>query len=99
MVLGHSSCGAIKAALKHIEARDALPGSIKELVNLLQPTVARIKGKPGDPLDNAIRANVQVGVNRLKTLDPVLAPAIKQSRLKVVGALYELRTGEVTQIA
>jgi carbonic anhydrase len=99
MVLGHSSCGAIKAALKHIEARDALPGSIKELVNLLQPTVARIKGKPGDPLDNAIRANVQVGVNRLKTLDPVLAPAIKQSRLKVVAALYELRTGEVTQIA
>ena len=99
MVLGHSGCGAIKAALKHIEARDALPGSIKELVSLLQPTVAGIKGQPGDPLDNAIRANVQEGVRRLRTLDPVLAPELKQGRLKIVGALYELRTGAVTPIA
>jgi carbonic anhydrase len=60
--------------------------------------VARIKGQPGDPLDNAIRANVQEGVRRLKTFDPVLAPELKQGRLKIVGALYELRTGAVTQI-
>jgi carbonic anhydrase len=52
-VVGHSGCGAIEAALKHIEARDALAGSNKELVSLLQPTGARIKGKPGDPLDKA----------------------------------------------
>ena len=64
-MVGHSGCGAIKAALKHIEARDALACSNKELVSLLQPTVARIKGKPGDPLDNAIRANVHEGVDRL----------------------------------
>ena len=58
-----------------------------------------MKGKPGDPLDNAIRANVHEGVDRLRALDPVLAAAVKQGRLKVVGAVYELRTGGVTQIA
>ncbi len=99
MVLGHSDCGAVKAALKHIAASDKLPGAIRELVDVLRPVVARVKGQPGDALDNAIRANVVAGVERLKTLQPILAPAVKQNKLKVVGGVYDLRTGTVTQVA
>ncbi len=99
MVLGHTSCGAIKAALEHIETNDQLPGSIGELVKILRPVAAGVKGKPGDPLHNAIRANVEVGVQRLKTLEPVVAPAVAQKRLKVVGGVYDLKTGRVSMVA
>ncbi|MGH7332569.1 MAG: carbonic anhydrase [Candidatus Rokuibacteriota bacterium] len=96
MVLGHSGCGAVKAALTHIGAKDALPGAIHELVELVKPAVARAKGEPGDPLDNAIRANVKLGVERLKKLKPILAPRVAQGRLKVVGGVYHLRAGTVS---
>lgn len=95
LVLGHSQCGAVKSALKHIDANDALPGSIGELVDTIKPAVTAVKGKPGDPLENAIRANVERGVERLKGLQPTLADPVKKGRVKVVGAVYDLRSGKV----
>jgi carbonic anhydrase len=95
VVLGHSQCGAVKAAIKHIDANDTLPGSIEELVGTIKPAVTAAKGKPGEQLDNVIKANVERGVERLRALDPILAGAAKKGRLKVVGATLELRTGKV----
>ena len=99
MVLGHSECGAVKAAIKHMDDRDALPGALGELVNRLRPAVARAKGMPGDRLDNAIHANVSIGVETLRTLQPIMAPAVKRGTVKVVGAFYDLRTGAVSMTA
>ena len=99
MVLGHTACGALKAAIKHIEDHDALPGSIEGLVAALKPVVARVKGRPGDLLDQAIRANVEAGVARLKALSPIMAPAVRAGRVKVVGGVYDLKTGIVSVIA
>jgi carbonic anhydrase len=96
MILGHTECGAIKAAIKHIGDRDPLPGALGLLVNSIRPAVVKTKGMPGDPLDNAIRANVGIGVERLRSLQPIVAPAVKRGRVKVVGAVYDLRTGGVT---
>jgi carbonic anhydrase len=95
MVLGHSNCGAVKAAVKHIDANDALPGAINELVNTIKPAVARAKGQKGDALENAIKANVELGVERLKSLEPILARPVKDGKVKVVGGVYDLRTGSV----
>ena len=96
VVLGHSQCGAVKAAIKHIDANDALPGSIGGLVDIIKPAVAAVKGKPGNLLDNAIKANVERGVVRLNHLEPILADSIKKGTLKVVGAVYDLHSGKVT---
>jgi len=96
MVLGHSECGAVKAAIKHLDDKDPLPGAIGELVNRIRPAVIKAKGVPGDRLDNAIRANVALGVGTLRGLQPIVAPAVKRGQVKVVGALYDLRTGGVT---
>ena len=95
MVLGHSECGAVKAAIKHINDQDPLPGALGILVNSIRPAVIKAKGMPGDPLDSAIRANVGIGVERLRGLQPIVAPAVKRGRVKVVGAMYDLRTGGV----
>jgi carbonic anhydrase len=95
MVLGHTKCGAVKAAIEHIDSNDALPGSIGELIDPIRPAVTAVKGLPGDKLENVTKANVQMGVERLKGLDPILSKLAKTGELKVVGATYELRTGLV----
>ncbi len=96
MVLGHSECGAVKAAIKHLEDKDALPGAIEPLVNSIRPAVVKARGMPGNLLDNALRANVAIGVEVLRDLQPIVAPAVKRGQVKVVGAMYDLRTGSVT---
>jgi carbonic anhydrase len=95
LVLGHSQCGAVEAALKRAGGGEAAPGAIKDLVGLIQTAADKVKDRPGDKLGNAIRANVAMGVERLRTLPPVLAERVKDGRLKVAGAVYDLRTGRV----
>jgi len=88
-----------QSAIAHLDARDTLPGSINELVNNIKPAVLKTKGQPGDPLAAAIKANVEIGVERLKGLEPILAGPVKQGRVKVVGGVYDLRSGGVTIVA
>jgi len=97
-VLGHSGCGAVKAAIKHLHDKDSLPGSINGLVELIKPAVTGSKQMSGDPLENAVRQNVKIGVERLQAVDPILAPRVKEGKLKVVGGVYDLLTGVVTML-
>ncbi len=99
IVLGHSNCGAVKAAIEHINAKDSLPGAINGLVEMVKPAVLASKSMPGNPLENAIRKNVEIGVARLKSLDPILAPKVKDGTLKIVGGVYDLANGAVTIIS
>ena len=96
IVLGHSQCGAVKSAIKHIDANDKLPGSINDLVDTIKPAVASVKGKGGDLLDNAIKANVAQGVDRLKGLAPLISEGVQAGKVKIVGAVYDLQSGKVT---
>jgi carbonic anhydrase len=96
LVLGHSNCGAVKAAIQHLSAKDSLPGAINGLVELIKPAVTQSNGQPGDPLENAIIQNVKNGVTRLESLEPILAPHVKEGKVKVVGAVYDLKSGAVT---
>ena len=98
MILGHSQCGAVKAAIQHIHDKDALPGAINDLVNAIKPAVLDSQSKLGDPLENAIRANVKRGVDRLDDLQPIVSPAVKAGKLKVVGGVYDLATGKVQML-
>jgi carbonic anhydrase len=95
LVLGHSQCGAVKAAIKHIDANDGLPGSIGDLINPIRSSVKAVAGQPGEKLANVTKANVLAGVNRLEGLNPILAPLVKKGELRVVGGVYELATGKI----
>jgi carbonic anhydrase len=95
MVLGHSNCGAVKAAIEHIDKKDSLPGAINGLVELIKPAVEEVRSKPGNLLSNAIVANVALGVTRLKGLEPIMAGPVAAGSVKVVGATYDLTNGSV----
>jgi carbonic anhydrase len=99
VVLGHSNCGAVKAAIQHIDKRDSLPGAIDDLVELIKPAVQQVRAETGDKLDNAIRANVARGVERLKSLGPIIAQSVNTGAVKVAGGVYDLSTGYVTLIS
>ncbi|MCT7984534.1 carbonic anhydrase [Laspinema sp. A4] len=90
MILGHERCGAVAAALKGGE----FPGQIGRLVAAIAPALATIQEQNGDPLANAVKANVSWQVNELKK-SPVISDLIAQGKLKVVGGYYDLDTGKV----
>lgn len=94
MVLGHESCGAVKAAMTGGE----FPGQIGSLVAAIAPALVSLEEQNGDAVEKAIKANVSWQVNQLKQ-SPVISDLIAQGNLKVVGGYYHLGTGEVELIA
>lgn len=91
LVLGHTSCGAVDAAVKIPE----VPGHIVTLINAIKPAVEKARAQPGDLLHNAIHANVQMQVAQLRGLEPVLAKRVREGKINIVGGVYDLRTGKV----
>lgn len=96
VVLGHSQCGAVKAAIAQIHGEEMLPGSIQELVGSIKPAVLEAERHSDDVLAAAVRWNVMRGTERLRTLTPILAPRVKAGTLKIVGMTYDLESGRVT---
>lgn len=93
LVLGHERCGAVTAALEGT----GFPGAIDSLVVAIQPAIQASEGEPGDRLTNAVKANVRLQVQRLQT-SSIIASAVQAGALKVVGAFYDLDTGEVSLV-
>jgi carbonic anhydrase len=98
MVLGHTACGACDSAIKFIDDKKSLPGSIEGLVDYIRPSVRMVAGKPGDKLLNVTKANVLAGVKKLSELDPILSKFVKDGEVKVVGAIYDLASGKVEMV-
>jgi len=97
MVLGHEKCGAVKATIEAVESNTKAPDEIEWLVDGIRPAVEKTHGQPGDALDNAVRANVLLVVERLKST-AILAEALQKGDLKIIGARYDLDTGLVEVI-
>ena len=95
VVLGHESCGAVTAAVQGGEVE----GHIAALVNLIKPAVEKSKAMPGDKISNAVRTNVQLVVQQLRTSTPVLSELVTHGKIKIVGAVYSLDTGKVTWLS
>lgn len=99
MVLGHESCGAVKATISSIQDNTTLPGHLPSLVAALAPAVKAVTGRPGDILENATRENVRLNVEALKKATPLLSAAVNDKRVKIVGGVYRLADGKVEIIA
>lgn len=95
VVLGHEKCGAVAAAVDVVEKNATFPGVIGEMVQPIVPAVLSVRGRPGDMLDNAVRANAMRVAGRLKTQSAILQDALRAGRVKVVAARYDLDDGDV----
>ena len=69
LVLGHQSCGAVKAARETIAAKGKAPGHIESLVTAIRPAV---EATAKDDLETTIKANVKHVVDALRSSTPIL---------------------------
>ena len=98
VVLGHERCGAVEAALSVVEKNTIFPGSLNQMIEPILPAalIARSGGAKGEELlDAAVRENVRRVVTRIRNSEPVLMNPIRDGKVKVVGARYDLDDGSV----
>ena len=94
MVLGHRRCGAVIAA---VEGHEEEGKDVGPMLKELDPAVAATKGMPGDPVENAVRANVRLVMLNLATSSELRAMVIS-GELKIVGGIYDLDTGTIEML-
>ena len=94
VVLGHTQCGAVDAAVKMVRDKARFPGVIGKLATPIIPAVQSIKGND-DVLNRSVRANVDRVVAQLRIAKPIVSKAVKDGAVKVVGGVYNLESGAV----
>src|SRR5512138_1022377 len=96
IVLGHSGCGAVAAAIKVMKDDAKLPGHLPELIRAIKPAVVLAgKARAGELLDNAVVEHVRRTVAALKRANPIIKPAHEALDLMIAGGVYDLATGKI----
>jgi carbonic anhydrase len=95
LVLGHDACGAVDATIKSLKDGTTLPGHLPSLVAAISPAVKAAQGESGDMLENAIRLNVTLNVEKLRTAGPIINTFVESKKLRIVGGIYKLASGKV----
>jgi carbonic anhydrase len=88
LVIGHSNCGAVNATIQG----KAVPGQISALYPHIQPAV----DQAGPDLAAATKANAQIQAGLLRQASPVLSSLVKEGKLKIAAAFYDVGSGRVT---
>jgi carbonic anhydrase len=91
VVLGHSRCGAVTAAVHSPDA----DGKVGAVVRVLQAAVISARNAPGDTVLNTAIANVQLSVARLRGEPAAMSDEAEDEGPHVIGAVYHVETGLV----
>jgi carbonic anhydrase len=97
LVIGHKSCGAIKAAIDNVKL-----GNITAMLAKIEPAVAKSKDFKGEKsaknaeyVEFVAKNNVKNTIETIKLKSPILKEMADKGEIKIVGAYYDLNTGEV----
>ena len=97
LVMGHTACGAIRGAIDNVEL-----GNLTGLLDKIKPSIAATEytgertGKNDDFVNAVARTNVQLTIETIRRNSEVLASLEKKGAIKIVGSMYDLKTGVVT---
>ncbi len=90
VVMGHNKCGAVKGALDNAEL-----GLLTQLVDQIKPAITGDKSNPDKMLDETSRNNVKLQMQYILDDSKVIAGLVKEGKVKIVGAYYDIETGKV----
>lgn len=99
VVLGHTSCGAIKGACDH-----ARLGNLTKLIEKIEPAVAAVSepkdeslrnSKNLDFVDEVSAKNVLMAIDDIRKRSPILVEMEENDEIKIVGAMYDISNGSV----
>lgn len=96
MVLGHERCGAVAATVDAVRTGRRPPGALGYLVEEITPSVVAAGPDEPDAVERAIRVHIGATVARLHAEPELRAAVDGESGVRIVGAIYDLDTGEVT---
>ena len=97
LVLGHTECGAVKGAIDGAEL-----GNLTGLLHKIDPAVDATKydgdrtSKDSEFVELVTEENVKLTVDQIRKNSPVLKGMEDEGKIKIVGAMYNVSTGEVT---
>jgi len=94
VVLGHTSCGAVKGAIDHVEL-----GNLTGLLAKIRPAVdaAHCDDAKSDAcVTKVAEANVRQSMEKIRAQSPYLAKALDEGKVQLVGAMYDVASGRVT---
>jgi carbonic anhydrase len=94
LVLGHTRCGAIKAALEALEGHFNADEEIAYVMDALKPVIAKARPLEGDLWNNAALVNVKMIVEQLLH-SPLFSGIIKSRTMEILAGFYDLDTGIV----
>jgi carbonic anhydrase len=99
LVLGHTSCGAVKGACD-----DARMGNLTGLLSKIKPAVQAVS-EPADPeartsknlnfVDQVAEINVRLTMENIRKQSPVLRMMEEDGEILISGAMYDISTGAV----
>lgn len=98
VVLGHTECGAVKAAIDNVKL-----GNITELLAKIKPAVDSLADFEGDKssknkdyVNKVTDENVELAMNQIRKNSPILKEMEEKGEIEIVGGLYDVSTGSVT---
>lgn len=95
LVLGHESCGAVTAVYQAIRTGKPLLPHLSSIERYMSPGIAGVVRANGS-IEAAVKANVSAAVKKLESAPPTLEEETRSGRVRLVGAYYDLGSGEVT---
>ncbi|MCX6164623.1 MAG: carbonic anhydrase family protein [Ignavibacteriae bacterium] len=90
VVMGHNDCGAIKGAVDNAEL-----GNLSQLVEQIKPAITGDKSNLYKMLDETSKKNVKLTIENILKNSEVIAGLVKEGKVKIVGAYYDVSTGKV----
>ena len=96
-VIGHSNCGAIKGAIDDVQLGNltGLLGKIKPAMDAVPADVTPRTSKNYSFVDEVSEANVRLVMKEIPERSPILREMIEKGEIKLVGGMYDLKTGKV----
>jgi carbonic anhydrase len=98
VVLAHTSCGAVKAACDVVTKNATYPGAIGPMIEPIVPAALAVKSDAGDFVNNAAKASAKRTAVRLTVASTLIAGLTGAGKVKIVPAIYDLKTGGVTYL-
>ena len=95
VVLAHTSCGAVKAACDVVTKNATYPGAIGPMIEPILPAALAVKNDAGDFVNNAAKESAKRTAGRLPATSRLIAGLASGGKLKIVAAIYDLKTGVV----
>jgi carbonic anhydrase len=99
VVMGHTSCGAVKGACDHAKL-----GNLTQMLDKIMPAVNAVNTNPDeerssknlDFVNRVSKKNVELTIGEIKAKSSVLNEMFENGEIDIVGAMYDVKTGGVS---